>query len=489
MKKKFLINLALLLFLNLLIKPFWIFGIDRTVQNLVGTQDYGFYFSLFNFSLILNILLDFGITNFNNKNIAQNHSIVSKHLSNIVVLKFFLAIVYSIVTLAIGFIVGYSSKQFYLLFFLIFNQILISFTLYLRSNISGLQFFKTDSLISVLDRTLMIIIVSVLLWGNITDKPFKIEWFVYSQTIAYMLTSAITFFIVLHKSEFLKLRFDYKFFIIFLKQSYPYALLILLMAFYNRIDSVMIERILNKTNYAGLNIGETQAGIYAQSYRILDAFTMFAFLFAGLLLPMFAKMIKSKQNITQLLHLSYLLLIIPSIIIVVASFTYKNDIMLLLYHSHIDYSAKIFGLLIISFIGISTTYIFGTLLTANGSMRQLNIMAIIGIIINVTINFILIPKLMAQGSAIASLTTQSFTAFAQVIIAIKVFNLKINYKLILILLIFVLLMIFLSVIITKYINTWYYGFFSIIIIGFLLAFTLRLINLKALVNIIKYDKD
>ncbi|MCK4288280.1 MAG: hypothetical protein KAW86_03670, partial [Bacteroidales bacterium] len=79
MQRKFLTNLALLLFLNFLIKPFWILGIDRTVQNVVGLEDYGFYFVVFNFSLIFNILLDFGITNFNNRNIAQHNFLLNKY--------------------------------------------------------------------------------------------------------------------------------------------------------------------------------------------------------------------------------------------------------------------------------------------------------------------------------------------------------------------------------------------------------------------------
>ncbi len=36
MQKKFITNLALLLLLNLLIRPFWILGIDRAVQNAVS---------------------------------------------------------------------------------------------------------------------------------------------------------------------------------------------------------------------------------------------------------------------------------------------------------------------------------------------------------------------------------------------------------------------------------------------------------------------
>ena len=206
MKRKFVTNLILLLSLNLLIKPFWIFGIDRTVQNLVGDHDYGLFFALFNFSMLLNILLDVGITNFNNRNIAQHHFLLPKHFSNIVGLKFLLAIIYAVFSLTVAAIIGYNKIQFHLLFFLIFNQFLISFILYLRSNISGLHLFRTDSFLSVLDRSLMIIICSILLFNDYFRFYFTIEWFVYAQTLAYLLTLLITFLIVLNKYSIFCLR-------------------------------------------------------------------------------------------------------------------------------------------------------------------------------------------------------------------------------------------------------------------------------------------
>jgi O-antigen/teichoic acid export membrane protein len=99
MQRKFITNLALLLLLNLLIKPFWILGIDRAVQNAVSPADYGLFYALFNFSFLFNILLDFGITNFNNKNIAQNNHLLNKHLSGIIILRIMLAFVYLLVTI------------------------------------------------------------------------------------------------------------------------------------------------------------------------------------------------------------------------------------------------------------------------------------------------------------------------------------------------------------------------------------------------------
>ena len=43
MQRSFLLNLALLLVLNLLVKPFYILGIDAGVQDAVGSAGYGTY--------------------------------------------------------------------------------------------------------------------------------------------------------------------------------------------------------------------------------------------------------------------------------------------------------------------------------------------------------------------------------------------------------------------------------------------------------------
>lgn len=479
MKRKFVTNLLLLLFLNLLIKPFWIFGIDITVQNVVGNESYGLYFALFNFSLILNILLDLGITNYNNRNIAQHNFLLSKHLSNIVGLKFILSIMYAVVCILFAFIIGYDKVQIHLLLFLIFNQFLVSFTLYLRSNISALHLFRTDSLISVLDRTLMIIFCGLLLYTNVLGVDFSIELFVYAQTAAYVLTAIITFIIVHAKAGKITLRFNIRFFIVILRQSYPYALLILLMFFYHRVDSIMLERMLPDP------LGKEQAGLYAQAFRLLDAVSMFGVLFAGLLLPIFSKMIKQKEEVGQMVKLSFTLIFVPAIIISISSLLYDQEIMSLLYKSSSDESAQILGLLMTGFLGLSTSYIFGSLLTANGSLKQLNRMAFLGMVLNITLNLVLIPRMQALGSAYASMVTQFYTSIAQLFIAVYIFKLKTNWKFIGHILLFVVL-VFLIGLASKNFNNWIYGYLGLVVVSSLLAFGIRLINLKSLYKIIMF---
>jgi len=488
MQRKFFTNLILLIFLNLLIKPFWIFGVEVGVQNAVGESTYGFYFVILNLTLVLNILLDLGITNYNNKNIAQHHYLLQKHLGNIIAIRFVLFAFYSLVIFIIALFLGYGTYKMYLLSILVFNQFLASFILYLRSNLSGLHLFITDSFISVMDKTLMILIMSILLWSGWLHQDFKIEWFVYAQTVSFGLTFLVTLIAVLRKSGRISIKFDYTFFVAFFKQSYPYAFLILLMAFYNRFDSVLIDALL-PTQGSGVleaSTGHFQAGIYAQAFRILDGATQFGYLFAGLLLPIFAKMIKNKERVEEMVVLSYSLIIVPAIILSVTGSLFAQDLMSLLYHQGSEYSGPVFRIIFLGFISISTTYIFGTLLTANGSVKQLNIMALAGIATNLLINIILIPRFEALGAAYASLATQSFTALAQIIIAWYIFKFKFNYQFISKILILLTFTVLSSLLIKSQIPQVLWAIGLIVMVNTLFAFSIKLLNFKNLITILKY---
>lgn len=481
MKRKFITNLGFLLFLNLLVKPFWIFGIDRTVQNIVQPGEYGFYFTVLNFTFLFNILLDLGITNFNNRNIAQNNHLLNKHFSGITVLRLLLGILYALIVFTVAFIIGYDGRQLYFLFFLVINQFLISFILYLRSNISGLMLFRTDSIISVLDRLLMILICAVLIWGNFTDQSFRIIWFVYAQTFSYLITAFVALVIVIRKAAFTKLSWNTAFFKLIIKQSFPFALLVLLMSFYNRIDSVMLERLL--PDFESIH----QVDIYAKAYRWLDAVNMVAYLFSVLLIPIFAKLIKDKTPVHQMVKLSFTILFVLSIIISIGSAFFSEEIMQLLYKGDITEAKIVFELLIIGFIPISITYIFGTLLTANGNLKALNIMAFTAVVLNIGLNLILIPHMKAVGSAYASLFTQFATAMVQLIIATRIFKFKASDLNLIRLTIFLLGVILCNYFMKQTTFDWKIEFIVAGTISLTLAFLLKLFSIRGIKRLLKSD--
>ena len=479
MQKKFITNLLFLLVLNFLIKPFYILGIDAEIINRVGAENYGLYFSLFNFSYLFNIVLDLGINNFNTKNIAQNEHLLAKYFSKLFSLKLLLMLVYVLFTLLVGFVWGYSDYALKLLLILTFNQGLVAVIMYLRSNLSAVQLFVKDSIISVLDRFLMIAICSVLLWGNVTKKPFEIEWFVYAQTISYAITLVVALFWVWQKAEFISLNLNKLFSYAIIKQSLPYALLILLMTFYYRSDTIMLEKMLDD--------GSKQVGYYAQAYRFFEAGNMVAYLFSVLLLPIFSKMIMAKQSINGIVDISFKIMFSGAIIVSVLCFQFGDEIMHWRYNDLSTQSVKLFSVLMFCFVCISTTYIFGTLLTANGDLKTLNYLAGFAVLLNIGLNLLFIPRWQALGSAVASLITQIIVSFTQIIVSKNKFGFTYSIYGIVQFLAFVVGVFSIAYLSHLYILNWVSSMLVFLLCSFAYALSIRMIPLKKMIYIVKNE--
>jgi len=418
-QRKLVSGLFWILLANLIVKPLWILGIEVGVQNAVGVEMYGFYFAIFNLAYIFNILLDLGITNYNTRNIAQHPQLAGKHLSGILGIKLCLLALYLVVTFTVGALMGYGSSEFRLLAWLTLAQFLNSLILYLRSNLEGLLLFRWDSLFSVLDRLLMICICGMLLWGSGRGAGgFSIYHFVYAQVAAYGISALLAFAVVARKAGFHRLRWDRRFFLVILRRSAPFALLVLLMASYNRLDPILLRRMADNT----------QAGIYAGAFRLLDALTIVAYLVSVPLLPVFSRILSKEATHAQLvptLRLVFWPMMLFAVGAAVLGSLFAEPLMTLLYHGQergVLY-APVFRVLIFGLVPIGLTYIFGTLLTAGGRLRQLNIFAAVTLAVNVGVNMVLIPRYGALGSAWASLTAQSFMAVAQLLLAVRLYRL------------------------------------------------------------------
>ena len=462
---KLLSGLFWVLLANLLVKPFWILGVEVGVQNAVGNEAYGFYYALFSFSYIFNILLDLGVTNFNTRNIAQHPQLITKHLSGILGIKVLLLGLYLIVTFSVGLLMGYGSTEFRLLALLTLCQFLNSLILYLRSNFEGLLLFKWDSLFSILDRLLMIVICGCMIWSPLRER-FNIYWFVYAQLAAYGITAALAFVVIARKAHFRRLRWDRRFFLVILRKSAPFALLVLLMASYNRIDPILLRHLAT----------DADAGIYAGAFRLLDALTMVAYLVSVPLLPVFSRVCVAYKStpsplrgtppvpggeldtqrgtslenaplgcspetgelseglrggsnhspLHSILRIVFWPMMLFSVGAALVCAVCAEPLMRLLYHEHFAAYVPVFRVVIFGLVPIGLTYIFGTLLTAGGHLRQLNLFAAASLVLNIVVNLIMIPRFGAVGSACASLTAQSFMAVAQLLLAVRLFRLPLS---------------------------------------------------------------
>lgn len=419
MNRQFSVNIALLLGINGLIKPLYLFGIDRTIQNTLPEGDYGLYFTFFNLSFVLSIINDPGLQNFNTTFIAGKKHLLQKSFTSSVQVRMVSGALFLLATLLIGFFLGYHCDALLLLLLVAFNHFLASFALYFRSNLSAIGHFTMDSILSGLDKFLMILLLGLFLTHPYLHSKLNIYWFVALQGVAFLTTLLVALFLVLHNTEPLQRpRWRISFFLI--KKSLPYALVVFLMLAYTRIDAIMIERLLPS--------GKIEAGYYAAGYRLLDAVNAIGFLFASLLLPMFAQIHAQKKSLTPLLRLSLNHIIALAGWISMILITYSTPIIQALYPSMPPSVPVILIYLMLTFICLAVGYVFGTLLTATGNIYKMNGLFALAALINIGLNWYWIPSEKAIGAAKATLLTQIFVCLALILLANHWLKLKFVFR-------------------------------------------------------------
>ncbi len=493
LNREFLLNAVFLVLVNLLIKPFYVFGIERTVQERMGTEQYGLYATLFSFAYLLFMVNDFGIHYFNSRTVARHPQLAAKLFPNTLIVKGLLAGLYLVLVFVAALVRGFEPAVWGLLLFVALNHVLISIVAWLRSNVSGLGMYRTDSFLSTFDKILLIGICTVLLWGrSFQDDKFELEWFVHAQNLAWALTAAVAFFIVYKNlPKPIRWRPNWALVLFILKKSAPYALAVFLMTAYIRMDIVLLEYLTGAE-------GRHEAGVYAAAYRLLDALNVAGYLFAGLLLPMFSSLLRQsfvipegnlnrQSSIVGLLRLSFQMIIAGTVTIAVACYAFRTELMLAIYPKEGTlYHGEVLAWVILTLVPFSGGFIYTTLLTANDSLKKMNRIFLAAIVINVVLNLLLIPQLKAVGAGMSAFFTQGFVMAGMMVLTKKELALPFEPRQFYKLIAFVSLVCSANWALLQLPGQgWLLKFCAAIAIGLLLAFLLRMISLKSLLGLLK----
>lgn len=474
MRRVFAQNLIFVVGVNLLVKPIWVFVIDRNVQNSVGHASFGTYQALLNLAIVFQIILDFGLNAYNTRTISVSPQKFSRLFPQLLTARVLLMTLYTAVVLLAGYLWGYRGEQLVLLAGIILLQSLSILLMFIRSNVAALQRFKLDGVLSVIDRFLMIGICGSLLFLPATATLFRIEWFVWTQIACYGI-AVVTGFIMLRRIVHMPRVFTFRLkpVLQMLKQGAPYALLAFLMSIYMRSDAFLVERL------CGVN-GPAEAGIYASAFRLLDVSNMIAIMFASMLMPLFGRMLAERQSIAPIVRLSVNILLPATFLLLVTGWTLGNDIMHLLYKDAGAYDGRIFAMLMSVAPAYSIMYIYSTLLTANGHISLLNKIAGCGAVLSMALNLLLISRYMALGAAVTSLVTQWLLAAGYIYYAVRKNNFSVNTKWIAAHVAYFLLLSAGGYALSLLAILWLYKLALLVLLAGILVLVFRFISLKAL---------
>lgn len=391
--KKLFQNIGLVILINALFKPVW-FVIENMVQNRIGHDAYGTYSALYSFGLLFLSLSDLGITYFLTREVAYDNSLYKKYTSALLPLKVLVSVLYPIVITIWGYFIGYSGSELLILLCASASHSFINLLTFYRAQFQAFQLFNTDTLFSILDKLLLVCFTLLLMYtGNLTLLNF-----VYARLLSSLVSVLIAFAVSDRLLGRLQFKIDTTLVKDILVKSLPFALIGILYSFNDKVDQVILERM----------GGSEITGLYAAAYRWVDIVMMYLWTVLPILFARFARIKDSTDDLRKTFVAGQVFTAVPVICISVFIMLNSDKLFFLFTNSTATEFETMSALLRILFLSVLVNGIFSiysTLLNATGSEKQVSILILISVLVNIVVNVLYIPTYGAYSCAWATLVS------------------------------------------------------------------------------------
>ncbi len=411
MRRAFTVNLAITLAANVLVKPAYIFGVEIGIQNAVGTVAYGRLGYWISLAVLFASLLDLGLQNYTAVALARKPESVREHLPASLSLKLLVTPLYAVAVLATAALLGAGREEFGLIAWVLLTQAGLSTWQMLRNNLSAQEKYRTNSLVSVIDKAVLVLVVGTILLSPIWREWITIERFAMFQALSAAVAIGVTIMATDLAPGQRWLSWDRKALRTLLWASLPFAWTLLLNTLSSRVDILMLQWTRADGDY--------QVGVYSAAYRLLEAINMVAFLFATLLIPMLSAQIERGEDAGALLRqgVRYMLALTVGAAVFVSF--HAQPICDALFGEATQAWGPVLAALIWSAVPTGLLYVVGSHLLALRRLRALNWIFAGAILGNIALNLTLIPWYGALGAAVATAITQALVVFAETRISLS----------------------------------------------------------------------
>ncbi len=367
-------------------KPVWVL-LEMELQDRLGHETWGLYAALLSLGYLFLSFADLGINQYATQTLAGQPHMVSRQFPVLFSAKIALTLLYPILMIGAGGLLGYREESLYLLFLLCLVQGGNHLAQFFRANFQALQVFNIDAWLSVAERLVLIVLTVGLLLTSLT-----LEGFILARLIAVAISIGLFYYLLARHQGGLRPRWDFPQIQQVVRMSFSFALMTMLYSLHDKIDQVMVERL----------SGSTESGLYAGAYRWMEAFSMYLWLILPIFFARFAYFIHQPAEQQRLLHFGQKITALPLIFVSLFVLFYSEKLLFLFQGSlpeEIAVMAACLQVLFLTLLMNSIFSIYSTLLTATGHVKPVNRLIIGGIALNVTLNALFIPRYGAIASA------------------------------------------------------------------------------------------
>lgn len=290
----------------------------------------------------------------------------------------------------------FSGSMAFLVFAFCLGIIVDSFSLVFRSVFKARQEMHLEAWVFVLQKIVFAFIAAVF---------FFFGFGFFSIALAFLLSNIVSFVF----SVFLFLRFKYRerlFFVFPGKQIFavvvlPFLFIGLLDILAGRLDVFLVKFLLNN---------DTALGLYSMPKAIFDALLIVQLSFSAALFPELSRLFEEdKKKLSSIVSRAAMFLLFFSLPVVVVSFVFSKQIVVLLFGLQFLSSAPVFFICSVSLFFLGFQSLFFNLLFVFGKQKTVALIFALMIISNAIISFYLVPLFSIIGAAIASLFAIAFS--------------------------------------------------------------------------------
>jgi PST family polysaccharide transporter len=202
--------------------------------------------------------------------------------------------------------------------------------------------------------------------------------------------------------NFKKWKFEIDYCVILLKQAWPLILSGIVIMMYMRLDQIMI----------GEMIGDLGVGLYSVSTRFTELWYFIPSIFSTSFFPKLVEKFNLNRNNYHELCLKLFKLLFAISFSIAIFFTFFSDFIINFLYGK-EYEMSVFALQLSIWTGVSVFWgvAAGNMLVIENLNKHNLIKSIQGLLLNVILNILLIPKYGINGAAVATLISQFYASY------------------------------------------------------------------------------
>jgi len=377
----------------------------------LGAQGFGILSFAVAFTSIFGALADLGLGPLAIQQVAREKTLAGKYLANINGMKLVLvAITFGLIVILVN-LLGYPRETVQVVYLIGLSLVLSAFTGTMNALFQALEKMEYLSLGEILR--------SCVMFGGVVfgvKHAFDVTGFAAVYLVTAIVVLIYSLIALKWESDELVIRgttkyleMDWSFWKSTILKALPFGLSGIFITVYYYVDSVMLSLMVPDP--------DTVIGWYNAAYRVVLTLISIPSLYVWAIFPVMSRYYKSSANkLLRLFERSIKYMLVFSVPIAVATTLLADRLILLVFGS--DYEASVIALqiLIWSFVFASVGGVVGYLL--NSTDRQLTLTTVVGcgMILNVLLNLVLIPRFSYVGAGVATDVTRLFVIVTELII-------------------------------------------------------------------------